>query len=297
MFEGMMTPLTLPVEPGALQGRSSGAGVAFFVGGSGASDNNEGTDPQFPLSKIDTALGLCTNGRHDYIFVQDYWDNDSFPVVVDKQCVRIIGLGAGNPMGMWCLMNSGAAACFSIGTAGYGEIAGFSMIADTSNPGILVTLGNECKIHIHHCAFGEHGATRDGIDGTTASVEFNQSLVEHCIFGHQLTRDGLRLGIPTWSWIMHNLFRAYGGVGVHLYGAKGGELGGVIGNKFYKDAAFAKGDAITLSTCANGLIDENHAMEDGADPGIIPYLDTSSPINAWGVNWSGDKVAYPETSA
>ncbi len=291
-FQGQMTPLTLPVVPGALQGRSPGAGLALFVGGSGASDNHEGSDPQFPKSSIDAALELCTSGRHDFIFVQDYWDNDSFPVVVDKQTVHIIGLGHGNPMGTWCLMLATAAACFSIGTHGYCEIAGFSMISGGSDPNILVVAGNECKIHIHHCAFGEHGASQDGILAVGA-VEFGQSLVEHCIFGHQLTRDGLRLGNPTWSWIMHNLFRAYGGVGIDIVGDLGGQLGGIIGNKFYQGAAFDAGDAITISTAADGMIDDNHAMEDGANPGNNPYLDTTVPKNAWGVNYSGDVVVYP----
>lgn len=297
-FEGMMSPLVLPADPGGIQGRSPGAGLALYVGGSGASDNHEGSDPQFPKSTMDAALALCVNGRHDFIFVQDYWANDSFPVVVDKQCAHIIGLGHGNPIGIWCLMYATGtpAACFSVGTHGYCEIAGFSMITGGSDPCITIASGNECKIHVHHCAFGEHGATQDGILAVGAGPEFNQSLIEHNIFGHQLTRDGLRIGNPTWTWIMHNLFRAYGGAGINITGNIGGQLGGIIGNKFYKDAAFAKGDAITLSTCANGMIDDNHAMEDGANPGINPYLDTSSPINAWGVNYSGNVVTYPGTS-
>lgn len=295
MFQGQMSSLVLPVVPGAIQGRSPGAGLALFVGGANASDSNEGTDPQFPLSSIDAALTKCTNGRHDFIFVQDYWANDSFPVVVDKQTVHIIGLGHGNPMGIWCLMYNTSEACFSIGTHGYCEIAGFSMISGTSDPNILVVSGTECKIHIHHCAFGEHGASQDGIVAVGA-IEFNQSLIEHNIFGHQLTRDGLRIGNPTWTWIMHNIFRAYGGVGVHIYGNIGGQLGGIMDNKFYQQAATVKGAAITLSQCANGMIDGNRTMEDGADPGNNPFLDTSSPINAWGLNYKGQTVAFPATS-
>jgi len=296
MFQGSMVQTTIPVSLGPLQGRSPGLGKVFFVGGSGASDDNEGTDPQHPLSKIATALALCTNGMHDHIFVQDYWANDTFPIVVDKQCARIIGLGAGNPMGIWCLMNCGAAAAFSIGTAGYTEIAGFSMIANSSFPGIVITAAAvECKSHIHHNAFGEHGVAQDGILATATSAEFNQCLVEHNIFGHQLTRDGVRVGRPTWSWFINNLFRGYGGVGIYIVGDFGGQLGGIIGNKFYQDAEFAEGGAITLSKAANGMIDDNHAMEDGANPGNNPFLDTSSPINAWGLNYSGIVATYPAT--
>jgi len=296
MFEGIMTPTMLSVSPGSLVNRSPGAGKVFFVGGPNASDDNEGSDPQRPLSKIATALALCSDGGHDYVFVQDYWDNDAFPVAVNKQCAHIVGLGNGNPMGIWPLMNCGAAVGLEIGAAGFIEIAGLSIITDATHA-CLESVAGDVRAHIHHMAFGVHGAAQDGILSISGG-ELARTLVEHCVFGMALVRDGVRVYSPSWSFFINNIFREYGGIGINLYGPSAGRLGGIINNRFFKSQAGDVGCAITIIAAQMGIVTDNVAAEDGANPGNNPYQDTSgtgtpNQANAWGLNYSGNAAVYP----
>lgn len=288
-------------------------GHEFYIGGAGASDDNSGRVAEEPFLMIATALEHCKSGRHDVIWVQDYWANDIFPIVLNKQCVHIQGLSTPGINTHWPLMNAGAHPCFQIGTVGSGfcEIGGLSMITDANHPCFEV-VGGECYIRLHHLALGEHGVAQDGILAAGALSELAFSTVEHCLFGKMLARDGIRteieLGSLTFSWIMNNIFRLYGGVGInfqqHNPAAQGG---GFIGNKFFKEIGAAKGWAITIGggvageAAINTMVDDNHAMESGVAPQHNPYLDTSTGVagttkNAWGVNYKGGVSTFPDVS-
>ena len=101
-------------------------GKIFFVDGASGDDNNPGNKPECPILKVETALDLCTDGKHDYIFVVDYWDGDTMPITVDATTVHIIGLGnlLFGPMSMaWPAMQGGAEACFELtGASNYCEL-------------------------------------------------------------------------------------------------------------------------------------------------------------------------------
>jgi len=284
-------------------------GEEFYVGGAGASDDKSGRIALEPFLRIATALEHCKSGRHDVIWVQDYWENDTFPIVLTKQCVHILGLSTPGINSHWPMMNAGAHPCFQIGTAGSGmcEIAGLSMITDDSHPCIEVVSG-ECYIWLHHLALGEHGVAQDGILAEGALSELAFSTVEHCLFGKQLARDGIRTGVEygslTFSWIMNNIFSKYGGVGINFQqdnpAAQGG---GFIGNKFYQKVGggAAKGWAITIAAAQGTIVDDNHAMESASGGPQNPYLDTttgetSTTKNAWGLNYRGNVVTYPAVS-
>jgi len=276
-------------------------GHEFFVGGSGASDSKSGQIATEPFEKIATALAHCVDGRHDVIWVQDYWANDTFPIVYNKQCVHIIGLMTKQPGG-WPMMNPGAYPCFQIGTTGgYGEISGLIMGADATHPCIEITAGGNTRMWIHNCSFGEHIVAQDGII-SEIGTELVWSIIEDNVFGKALVRDGLRIYSPSWTDIKNNRFSEYGGIGINYYGDNAAARGGwLIGNRFFKAIGAAAGWAITLNAIQMTKLDDNRAMESGVAPQNNPYKDTSSGVagttkNAWGVNWSGGLTIMPDAA-
>lgn len=75
-------------------------GSVFFVNNSvvGASDGNLGTDPKKPLATIDYAIGKCTNGANDIIFVgpgHAETISSAFGIDIDVRGVQLIGIGYG----------------------------------------------------------------------------------------------------------------------------------------------------------------------------------------------------------
>ena len=279
-------------------------GEEFYVGGAGASDAKSGQIAEEPFLKIATALAQCKSGRHDVIWVQDYWENDTFPIVLNKQCVHILGLSTRALAAQWPRMNGGAHPIFQIGAQAYCEIAGLSMITDATHPCIEV-VSADCQIHLHHLALGEHGVAQDGISAPDGGDDLNQSTVEYCIFGKGLVRDGVRLFGASWATIRNNIFDQYGGIGVDFIGPSTVYLGQVIGNRFYKGSAAigaAAGWAITILSSKEAMIDDNRAMESGVGPQNNPYKDTSgggvagATKNGWGANWSGGVTVMPDVS-
>ncbi|MBA7628714.1 hypothetical protein ES703_36209 [subsurface metagenome] len=279
-------------------------GEEFYVGGAGASDSKSGRIALEPFLKLATALAHCKSGRHDVIWVQDYWENDTFPVVIEKTNVHIIGLMTRQPAA-WPIMNAGAHACFSIGEAAGGgmccEISGLSMITDATHPCIDV-VSLYTQIWIHNCAFGEHGIAQDGIYAPGFSAELGWSVIEDNIFGKELVRDGIRVYAPTWTDIKNNRFNEYGGVGINFFCDVPDAQGGwIIGNRFFKSIGAAAGWAITMDKVAAAKIDDNRAMESGVAPQHNPYKDTSTGVpgttkNGWGANWSGGVTVMPDVS-
>ena len=271
-------------------------GEAFYVdlAGNGGSDNNSGLSDTDPLLKIESALDLCTNGKHNYIFVMDYWDNDSFPITVDKTTVHIIGLGNARfgPLNMsWCAMASGAAATFELTAAShYCEIAGFQPTANGSFPAILVSAG-VAGAWIHHNSFGSQIVTRDGI---LVTGDLSNSLVEDNIFGNYqspLGRDGIRAGSITGTIIKRNLFIRPVGIGLNL----GGQPLAILDNRFSLPSDDA-GKAITLTT--TGCFIDGNSANFGYDAAMSanPYVDsTGGDANTWGLNYRGGVSIYPAT--
>jgi len=256
-----------------------------------------GFKPEAPLLTIEAALDLCRNGKHDYILVHDIYNQETFPVTVDKTTVHIIAMGVSFLARLsmpWCTLSAGPNAVFELTAAShYCEIAGFQMGADGSNPCILVSGGVQ-GAWIHHNALGTQIATRDGIlvDGG----DLANGLVEWNLFGKALTRDGMRGGSLSELIIQDNIFSRYGGIGLNI----GGEPYAVLRNKFYRGwgaIGAAAGWAITM-VGANCMFEDNHAPESGTDPQNNPYKDTSTGVsgttkNAWGVNWAGTLAITP----
>jgi len=272
-------------------------GKVLYVNGTSwgnGSNSYDGTDPNYPLYDIDTALAKCTDNKMDYIFVLDYWDNDTFPITLDVDTVKVIGLGSNCGPSSWCMINSDGDACLSVGGEVGIEVAGFEFLPGSSDPCILVTTTEGC-LHVHHCTFANMGTCQDGISCPSGG-ELSICTIEDNFFGKGIDRDGMRLYSPSWSTIRNNIFFQYDEIGININGPSAAALGCILDNRFFSDTAITKGGAITIASATGGLIDGNHAMEDGANPGENPYLDTSGPANGWGLNYSGDAVAYPATS-
>ncbi|MBA7625918.1 hypothetical protein ES703_33352 [subsurface metagenome] len=282
-----------------LGGRNN-VGKIFHVNGDAALGDDRagmGFKPEAPLLTMEAALDLCRNGKHDYILVSDCYNQETFPVTIDKTTVHIIAMGVGHLARLsmpWCTLSAGANAVFELTAAShYCEIAGFQMGADDTHPCILVSAG-VVGPWIHHNAFATQIATRDGIlvDGG----DLANGLVEWNLFGKALTRDGMRGGSFSELVIQDNILSRYGGIGLNL----GGEPYAVLRNKFYRGWAAigaAAGWAITM-VGANCIFDENHAMESATDPQNNPYKDTSTEVpgttkNAWGENWAGTMAITP----
>ena len=273
---------------------------SWGVGASG----RDGLDPDYPLNTMANAYALCTAGNGDYIFLLDGYDNDTATLTIAKTNLHIIGLGSKSHSApyVWLLTNGdGSAAVFTLkgGDAANCEIAGFTLGGDASHPCITSAAGTSTNLvygWIHDCAFASTNDTafvaQDGI-APASGGNIDGTLIEDCTFGDQLTRDGIRFIDMYGGLIRNNIFRLYGGVGVHqITGGHSTGMPDVIGNKFYQSSSGAEGCAITTTDAGGGMMDDNHAMEDTANPGNNPYQEGTGS-NAWGLNYSGDAVTYP----
>jgi len=266
----------------------------------------DGLDYNYPLNTVTNALSECTAGNGDYIFVLDGYDNDAVTIEIAKSNVHIIGLTNANHRAPWpwLLVNSGAAAVFTIkgGDAANVEIAGLTMGGNASNPCITTSAGTSTNLvygHIHHCAFAASGdaafVAQDGIL-IASGTGLDNTLVEDCTFGDEITRDGIRFPNFYGGLIRHNLFDNCGAVCVNS--PTGGLTNGmpdVIENFFRANHGASEGWAITCGVCTNGLIAHNIATSDFDTSGANPYLDTGDN-NQWAMNYQWNEVMAPATT-
>lgn len=276
-------------------GRSQ-VGSIFFVDGASGSDNNSGLTPLLPKQKIETMLDSCTNGKHDYIFVVDYWTADTMPITVDKTTVHIIGISNlfDTPMSMaWTAMPGGAAANFEFtASSHYCEVAGFQVAGDSSNPGMLCSAG--CVgVWIHHNSLGSQIATQDGI---LLSADLADGRIEYNYFGKALTRDGIRIAVDaTETIIANNLFMRCPGIGINTLSGGGHPAWMMILDNRFILPSDDDGKAITLTGAQYCYIDGNRANFGRNDAmGDNPFVDSSGDdSNTWGLNHKGGASAYP----
>lgn len=297
-IEGIVNKIRSPSLP-------FGAGKVFFVNCIDGSDSNPGDDPARPLKTIGYALGLCQARRDDYIIClkNQVTSVETFPIVIDKHQVHIIGLGGmGAPID---LLAADAPVFQFAGEDGYNarcELAGFTLGASGGYPCIDV-LKTTVYAHLHDLQLGEGHVAQDGIMGNDiAGSELVWSRIERCLFGKELTRDGIRTGVNagslTFCHILDNVFSRYGGIGINNRVVAAAVGGTILRNKFFQKIGGDKGCAITIVAAQNWMIDDNHAMEDAAEPGNNPYLDTTTgdlttTKNAWGLNYKGLTATFP----
>jgi hypothetical protein len=182
-----------------------GAGLVVYVNGGsdGPTDNNyDGMTPSTPKQTIAAALALCTSNNNDYVVILNYGANgraaESWPVVVDKTLVHIVGVGTVGQKWPVVRVNAPGAGdtaspAFNV-TADRVEIANLEIGGGDTAGGIHPTdAGGVWGLTIHDCFFGVTGDStgQDGIRVPAGSAA-PYLTVYGCRFGHYFTRDGIR---------------------------------------------------------------------------------------------------------
>ena len=297
-----MDPMTFfPPIPTNQIGRPFNLGKVFYVDtyGPAASANNEGTDPNRPLTTVESALAKCTANQSDYIMVLDLWSTDSEPIVVDTARVHIIGINNG-PLPMWVTATPGGdTAEFQIPTAGqHCEIAGFN-IGGGANRGGIQFQTSPFGVWIHHNVFGHEfpGAAtpKYGVEANTAPTGVVHSVFEDNWFygttggfGGRIDSNGMLMYGVKGCVIRRNVFMGIPGIALQLTDTKGAAI---LDNRFSMGADTA-GYAITLIGCTGCWIDGNSANF-GESQASAGYQDDGTNVNNWGRNWRGDDEKFP----
>jgi len=297
MYDALGSPTAYPAD--VSRKINPGGGKTFFVSGLGArpgSNSNEGTDPQFPLLTIQAGVNKCGQRNHDYVFVQDSYQEDVTTITINKRNVHLIGLGDGNPLSGRAVVDmQGTGACFTMtGSGGSLELAGFKM-GSVGESCIVCTEVTHLN-HIHHNSFGHFMPSVDGIQNS--GFEMDSWLIDHNIFTEMLTGDAIRQagGGPSWSQFNHNFFKVGpAAAGIVL---ASGVLESIIGNIFASRIAdaLAEGWAINMGVATEAAVMGNKASAAGNDAGNNPYKDGSSDNvatlkNAWADNFDGPALS------
>jgi len=296
---------------GGVTGANSylGSGKVFYVNGESygptGSDDNQGTDPNYPLATITQAVSLCRQRTNDYVFIQGFYQTDTFPITLNKRNIHLIGIAPGGGFQGRALVDGVGEPAFATGSTGGGvEMAGLRMGASTGGDPCINVVTDTYFMYIHDCSFGKYIVATDGIYGATAHM--NGWTIEDCWFGAYLTDCGIECTNVVENTVRRNIFSEIHGKGIS-YGS--GAVGEIMDNYFYTPIAEAEasGWAITLGgvSCTQGMIMGNKASQHGgssADGGNNPYKDLSTGTlitctNAWSGNWDGQNPnAYPDVT-
>jgi len=265
------------VAPAGIIGAFNTPGNVFFVDGIAGDNGNDGDNPASPWETIAYALSQCTNDHDDYIIILDCYQQDTFPVSINKSRVHIIGLDVEN--GKYPRMNaSGDTAIFTL-DADYCEIARLSLNAGASH-GAIEWTGSHGRGAIRYCWFGETGAGLYGIY-VPATFDAPEMLVEGCRFGAGLTSDGIRIAHNMTRGIIRECTFRPQGIGINVTNDMA--VGWILDNRFLC-ASDANGQAITLAAASAGVfVDGNSAHIGNTIMTNNPYRDLGS--NHWGNNY------------
>lgn len=177
----------VPVLP---SGADVATGSVFFVGNStaaGGSDGNAGTTPAAPLATVDAAIGKCTAGKGDRIYVLPGHAETvtATSIAHDVSMVSIIGLGTGVSRPVFTF--STAAATITVSAAG-GAWVNCHFIGNFLDVGAAFTLGAAKDFRLDACTFIDNTAslgflsivvtnsTNNAADGLTVTNCMWQSL-------------------------------------------------------------------------------------------------------------------------
>jgi len=280
---------------------SPGKGDNFWVDGVNGSATASGKSPDSPLSTIAAAMALCESGRDDYIWVMDCWAQDTFPVVLAKQQLHILGISL--PSYQYAKMNpSNDAEVFSLTSAGaYSEIAGFAL-SGGDNHGCIDIDGTEGSF-IHDCTFGGPGAGGTPKHGILITQNPEGSRIEDCLFLGDLgshygliTENGIEcnasINMVRGLQVLNNRFIGLS-IGINMDNA---DYWWVEGNRFIVTNR-ANGEAITVAAdCLDSSFIENRAAYGMVNGGYSynPYKDlAANTVNNWAMNYMGNSVVEP----
>ena len=297
MYELAYTPPVVSFNP--RKGENPKGGKTFYVRESTGNNSHEGNDPEYPLADLETAYAKCTASQGDYIFVEYFSTLSAPPLTIGKRAIHIIALSHGN-FDSRNDLNGGSSVSLNIQSAGRDlELAGFNVGNDGTANGLEIDSGQAMtRCHIHHCTFGCNFPTKDGIH---SNGEIVHSSIDNCLFGNQLTGDGIETGNLLSTFIQNCIFQTCTEKGINVTVNVAGSW--ILGNQFYAPIASseAAGWGITIIGGAGAMINLNYAMQTGDSTGNNPYLDTSTgtignTTNGWGLNYSNDTPTDPDVS-
>lgn len=287
------------------EGGISGPGARYpFAGGKfywvdavNGNDGKDGRTPQRAKKTLTEALAKCVSGHDDYIFPMATHQpaGETWPIVVDKSNVHIIGVPAVSPEVQPVIHPPLNTAALNI-TGNRCEVAGIGFAGGAAHACIETgSLTGVFGITIHGCSFGHlWSGCQDGIR-VMPTFGAPDLTVFDCIFGAMITRDGIRVETnATRARYLYNQFCKVAGIGIDLSIAAGVTNPWIIGNRFALPSD-TKGKAITLGALGGGgFIDDNRANYGVTEMSANPYLDEGS--NHWGVNYKGITATMPATS-
>jgi len=306
---------------GARMGAHNGRGAIYFVNGgadgvTAGLDTNDGLTPANAFLTIAHALSLCTDDNDDFIYCFNVYQQDVFPIEVNRNSVHIIGIAG--PDGQWPLMvptGNTAIFNFAVGAGDNCEIAGFSLGAGAAHACIELQ-GDNSMVWIHNCSFGHLWASagQDGIHYLNGATTHG-GIVEDCWFygdgvgAGKLTRCGILCEngwVTQGTWRNNYFFKLAGKddgagniVGGAIHGAGWLDQVAVIHNKInVGDGETCHGNGIYFGANCNGcLVAQNEANDGLAVSTKNPYVDESGANdNAWISNEWGATIEYPQTT-
>lgn len=295
MYELAGTPPMMSFDPS--KGINPQGGKSYFVReGSGgnviSSDDNEGTDPQYPLATVQAALNKCVASMGDYVFVLYFSTIDSPPITIPVRTIHLIAVSSGNFDSRNDLNGGGTVALRLTSDGRDFELAGFNVGAGGTGAGdygLEVEAGETgYRFHIHHCTFGNNFDCLDGIH----MAEFSNASIDHCMFGSQCSQHGIYIGGGVKAILAHNIFHKI--PEKCIYYVTGAMQCFIFDNMFAAPIGEADGWAIDLCAASvDCLVMNNSASECGdatQDTGN-PYRDRSAAsLGAKKNQWAGNKV-------
>jgi hypothetical protein len=282
---GSDTPLGLRTQPRG--------NVLYVDNGHGdTSDNNDGTDPNKPLTTITQAIANTPTNTDTMIFVQSFSNAlETWPITISKHKTHLFSNMWARGVGRTITPPGDTAGILITGDKV--EVAGFEIGGGATHGCIeFSTTVQSWGAHIHHNRFGWMTAAQDGIR-MTGAVDKVQFLIHSNEFNDKLTRDGVRIEQnSTRSVIFNNIFRHVAGVGINLV-TLCTDIYAVHDNVF-QVADSAVGEAIKCNiNSTNCMFWGNQTMAQMAAMGNVPYQDLSAGNNHWGLNYAGLLAVFP----
>ena len=267
-----------------------GVGSIFYLDGVAGDNANNGLTPAAPKLTLTAALALCTNDADDYILALDYWQpaGETWPVVVNKSKVHIIGVRSGTRQRPWVAAQPpGDTAVLSIAASNV-RVEGWYFDAGAAHGGIEFA-GHVTSVGIFDCWFGQ-GA--NGILVESGGVAFGLEIA-NCFFSQSLTAQSIQINDdPAFSSIHDNWIDSCQGVGINI------ALNAAairIYNNMIGVGADVEGQGITLgANVRRAMVMNNSANHGDADMTQNPFLDSApADSNHWANNWRGAAALAP----
>lgn len=290
---------------GARMDARQGKGTIYLVNGgadgvTAGNDANNGRTPATPFLTIQHAINQCVDRNDDFIFCWNTYNQDTFPITLNRSNVHVIGIAS--PNGQLPALEGQAdnAAAFTFGIAVEGcEISGFNMSAGAAHACIEFVGGNN-QTWVHNCTFGHYwfGGGQDGILFPSSSY-VGVVIEDNWFYGAngpkgKLTRYGIAglIGSIYESTIRNNVFLNIPTCAMFMAGTNG-EVD-IIRNMI-GEGADVLGNAITLGLACTGFVVAHNEANFGQILSTAnPYNDMAGATdNHWISNQVGNVIKMP----